>query len=153
MRLQAAPPPADIAKVFSSARARSALDRVMGGLPPAFYTLDVGPDRVVVGPTGAFALARPEPNMSTALNRVARTAQSLRQGLARALSWAPFFDALVVVDEATSRTAGTVPLRLVEPLLTAGPCLIDESEVDRIALTLGRLLADPSIEKALAGTN
>jgi hypothetical protein len=93
-----------------------------------------GQERIVVGPTGAFALTLPEPDVETAARRVSTAASEVRKYVAAALSWAPFVDALIVVDGPGGRveSVGLVPSRLLTRMLTDGPCLLDDHLVDRI---------------------
>jgi hypothetical protein len=76
-----------------------ALDEVVRHLPEGYVTLAFGDARLVVGPPGAFALVdAADTDVCDAARLVAATARELRHRLAGALSWAPFIDALVVVD-------------------------------------------------------
>jgi hypothetical protein len=76
-----------------------ALDEVVRDLPEGYVTLAFGDARLVVGPPGAFALVdAADTDVCDAARLVAATARELRHRLAGALSWAPFIDALVVVD-------------------------------------------------------
>ena len=53
--------------MFAPARdARTALERTVGALPEGFRALEGDRDRVVIGPTGAFVLTVPEPDLDTA---------------------------------------------------------------------------------------
>jgi len=125
--------------MFASARdARTALDRTVGALPESFHAIDYGDDRVVIGPTGAFALALAEPGLEEAAERASRVASNVRHVLASRLSWAPFVEAMVVVDHAATRTgaAALVPARLLARVMTSGPCRLDEDEIDRMVVTL-----------------
>jgi hypothetical protein len=99
-----------------------------------------------VGPTGAFALTPPEPDVESAARRVGDTAGQIRKYLATALSWAPFVDALVVVDGPGGRmgSVGIVPGRLVTRMITDGPRLLDDQLVERIVNELDHLTAASS---------
>src|SRR2546430_11341241 len=90
--------------------ARPPIDRALDALPPEFHAMASGKERIVVGPTGAFALTPPDPDVETAARRVTRTASDIRKYVAAALSWAPFVDALVVVDGAGGPGDGPGPL-------------------------------------------
>ena len=93
-----------------------------------------GQERIVVGPTGAFALTTPDPDVETAARRVGRAAGEVRGYLVAALSWAPFVDALVVVEGDGGRveTVGVVPSRLLTRMITDGPQVLGHELVDRI---------------------
>jgi hypothetical protein len=122
--------------MFSGSRAgRAAIDHAIGALPNGWRWLLHGPDRLVIGPTGAFAIADDLPTIEQAAERVARAAVEVRDFLASALSWAPFVDALVVVDGGVpaANRATIVPTRLLTDVLTSGPQMLDEDDVDRIA--------------------
>jgi hypothetical protein len=119
---------------MSQALRRLPIDRALDALPDDYRTIASGQERLVVGPTGAFALTPPEPDVDTAARRVADTATDVRKYLAAALSWAPFVDALVVVDGPGGRvgSVGIVPGRLITRMITDGPRLLDDQLVDRI---------------------
>jgi hypothetical protein len=115
--------------------ARSPLDRALSALPAEYYVMAAGEQYIVVGPTGAFALTLPQPDLPRAARRVARTANALRNSLAVALSWAPFVDAVVVVDGPGGRidNVGLVPARMLARMITDGPRMLDHNLVSRIA--------------------
>jgi hypothetical protein len=108
--------------------ARQPIDRALEALPREYHATASGQERIVVGPTGAWALTTPEPDIETAARRVGRAAGDVRNYLAAALSWAPFVDALVVVDGPGGRveTVGLVPTRMLTRMITDGPRLLDE---------------------------
>ena len=120
--------------------ARPPIDRALDGLPVEYHTITSGEERFVVGPTGAFALTSPEPDVEAAARRVADTASEIRKYLAAALSWAPFVDALVVVEGPGGRvgSVGIVPGRLVPRMITDAPRLLDDELVERIITEIGR---------------
>jgi len=125
--------------MFAPARdARTVLDRTVSALPDGYHAIDYGNDRVVIGPTGAFALAAAEADLEEAAERASRVAVRVRHVLASRLSWAPFVEAMVVVDTAATRTGAValVPGRLLARVVTAGPWRLDEEEVDRMVLAL-----------------
>jgi hypothetical protein len=119
-------------------RARSQLDRVVEGLPSGWVALVDDCGWFVVGPTGAFALAAGDPDVVTAGRNVARAAAGMRATLAAETSWAPFVDALVVVDGPTPAldAATIVPTRLLADVLTAGPPVLQPEQVARIVSVL-----------------
>jgi hypothetical protein len=122
--------------MFTGSRAGgAAIDHAVGALPKGWRWLFHGHERLVIGPTGAFAVTDDLPTVEQAAERVVRAAGEVRDFLAAALSWAPFVDALVVVDGGmpAANRATMVPSRLLTDVLTSGPQLLDESEVDRIA--------------------
>ena len=114
--------------------ARPSIDRALDALPPEYHAAASGQERIVVGPTGAFALTPPDPDVETAARRVSTAAIEIRKYLAAALSWAPFVDALIVVDGPGGRveSVGLVPSRLLTQMITDGPRLLDDHLVDRI---------------------
>jgi hypothetical protein len=125
--------------------ARPPIDRALDTLPADYRTTASGQERIVVGPTGAFALTPPEPDVETAARRVGRAANDVRKFLATALSWAPFVDALVVVDGPGGRVenVGVVPSRLLARMITDGPRLLDDELVGRIIREVDHLVAAP----------
>lgn len=108
-------------------------------LPTGYEALAVEGVMVVVGPTGAFALSGADPDATTAARRVAAAAVRVRNTLAARLSWAPFVDALVVVDEATAPAAEAtvVPRRMLRDVLTTGHEQLAPVDIGRIVATLG----------------
>ncbi|MCU1461022.1 MAG: hypothetical protein JWO37_1097 [Acidimicrobiales bacterium] len=128
--------------MFTGVRVRrAAIDRTLGALPVRWRCVLHGRDRVVIGPTGAFAVADDQPSVSEAAERVAHAAGEIRDFLASVGSWAPFVDPLVVVDghaEHISR-ATIVPSRLLNDVLTCGPQQLEDGEITRIADRLGSL--------------
>jgi hypothetical protein len=119
---------------------RLPIDRALEGLPADYHTIGHGEERVVVGPTGAFVLTLPAPDVESAARRVADAARAIRVYLAAALSWAPFVDALVVVEESGGRlgSVGIVPGRLVTRMITDGPRMLDDLLIARISAEIGR---------------
>jgi hypothetical protein len=120
--------------------ARSPIDRALDSLPSGYRAMASGRERIVVGPTGAFALTTPEPDVETAARRVGRTAEAVRSHLVAALSWAPFIDALVVVEGDGGRVenVGVVPGRLLARMITDGPQVLDHELVDRMVIEIDR---------------
>jgi uncharacterized protein (DUF1501 family) len=127
--------------MFTGARAgRAAIDRTLDALPAGWRCVLHGQERVVIGPTGAFAISDDQPSLAQAAERVARAAGEIRDLLASAGSWAPFVDALVVVDGGVNQIerATVVPSRLLNDVLTSGPPRLAVGEISRIADQLGR---------------
>jgi hypothetical protein len=120
--------------------ARSPIDRALDGLPPDYHVLASGQERIVIGPTGAFALTAPDPDAETAARRVGRAAGDVRTHLVAALSWAPFIDALVVVEADAGRVenVGVVPNRLLVRMITDGPEVLDHELVGRMVAQIDR---------------
>jgi hypothetical protein len=120
--------------------ARSPIDRALDSLPSEYHAMAAGRERLVVGPTGAFALTTPEPDVETAASRVGQAAADVRSWLVAALSWAPFVDALVVVEGEGGRvdSVGLVPSRLLARMITDGPQVIDHELVDRMVAEIDR---------------
>lgn len=118
--------------------AGASLARVLEALPCGHRTLPLDEAHVVVGPTGVFALTHGLPDLDQAARRVSAAARALRELLAQRLSWAPFVDALVVVDGAAGRAevAAVVPSRLLADVLTSGRPVLTGVEVDRIVTAL-----------------
>jgi hypothetical protein len=127
--------------------ARAPIDRALDSLPSEYRVMTSAQERIVVGPTGAFALTTPDPDVETAARRVARAAGELRSRLASALSWAPFVDALVVVDDTGGRaeSVGMVPSRLLARMITDGPLVLDSMLVDRV---VNEAASTPSLRPA-----
>jgi hypothetical protein len=126
--------------VFPLRRSRPEVAQVVRELPDGYHAVELGTDHVVVGPTGAFALTTADgpDDIDEAARRVVRIAGDVRDLLADDLSWAPFVDPLVVVEEATDRpaVAATVPHRLLHGVLTGGQSLLDVDQVGRIVASL-----------------
>lgn len=124
--------------MLSLRRRNSPLDEIVRSLPEGFHALSFGGAQVVVGPTGAFALADAGPDADESARLVVRAAREVRERLVEALAWAPFVDALVVADHATGRPAEApvVPRRIVRSVLTAGRPRLDRPEIARIVATL-----------------
>ena len=118
-------------------RSGAALDDVLGDLPEGYHVVAVPDAWVVVGPTGAFALTLPEPDLQVAGTRVGVLAATLRSRLADVLSWAPFVDPVVVV-EGGGRTdaAVVVPARLLFDVLTGGQPQLGPDQVARMVAAL-----------------
>ena len=130
---------ADGDDVFASLRrSGAALDDVLSDLPEGYHVVAAPDAWVVVGPTGAFALTLPEPDVHVAASRIGSLAATLRGRLADALSWAPFLDPLVVVDGPGGRTdsAVLVPARLLFDVLTAGQPQLGPDQVARMVAAL-----------------
>lgn len=134
-------------------RHEAALDEVVRDLPEGYVALAFGDTHVVVGPTGAFALADAHgADIGEAAHRAVVVARELRQRLLEALSWAPFVDTLVVADgqvgsrihrwgpgaprdelrRLSAEGASVVPRRIVRSVLTAGRRQLSPAEVQRI---------------------
>ena len=120
--------------------ARPLIDRALDALPADYHMIASGQERLVVGPTGAFALTPPEPNVEASARRVADAASEIRKYLAASLSWAPFVDAVVVVEGPGGRvgSVGMVPGRMVTRMITDGPRLLDDQLVERIIAEISR---------------
>jgi hypothetical protein len=132
--------------MFTGSRvSRAAIDRTLGALPAGWRWLSHGRDRLVIGPTGAFAVTDDQPTVAQAAERIARAAGEVRDFLASVGSWAPFVDPLVVVGNRAlpAHRATTVPGRLLGEVLTDGPQLLAEPEIVRIAERLTTLSAPP----------
>jgi hypothetical protein len=120
--------------------ARPSIDRALEALPADYHTIAEGQERIVIGPTGAFALTPADPDVDASARRVADLAAEIRKYLAAALSWAPFVDAFVVVEGPGGRvgSVGIVPARMVTRMITDGPCLLDDQLIERITTEIGR---------------
>jgi hypothetical protein len=129
--------------MFAAGRStRSSLERALDNLPPGSHAVTMGHDWIVAGPTGLFAVTGPEPDVAQAARRVAQTAAQLRSRLAHSLSWAPFVDALVVVDAPSSsraEEASVIPVRLLHRILTEGRPHLEHHDVDQIVAEVDQL--------------
>lgn len=151
-------------------RAADSLDDVLRDLPEGYVALASGEARVVVGPTGAFALAEAgRGDLQEVSRRVAATARELRNRLVQALSWAPFVDTLLVDAGARGRRgapcpqprrlappsgdACVLPVRILRSVLTSGrPCL-SPAEVARIHAALSRGCESSPLEGSSSGAD
>ena len=108
-------------------------------LPDGFRAVHAGRVDLVVGPTGVFAVTDGDPDLSTAARRAALAAGRARDRLSATLSWAPFVDALVVVDRLLGKAdeATVVPRRHLRDVLGSGPAQLSDADVERIVLALG----------------
>jgi hypothetical protein len=139
-------PAAERSHMFQALRsARPPIDRALDSLPSEYHAVVSGQERIVVGPTGAFALTTPEPDVETAARRVGRVAGEVRGHLVGALSWAPFVDALVVVEGAGGRVenVGVVPTRLLTRMITDGPQVLAHELVDRMVAEIDQHAVAP----------
>lgn len=129
-------------------RHEAALEEVVRDLPEGYVALAFGDAHVVVGPTGAFAVADTRgADLRDAAERVVAVARELRHRLVAALSWAPFVDAIVVADQvgpagrrhgarAPGLDASVVPRRIVRSVLTSGRPQLSPDDVRRICAAL-----------------
>lgn len=114
------------------------MDTVLADLPRGYHALDYGDAVIVFGPTGAFALATDDADIDSAAHRAAEAALEVRDRLCQALSWAPFVDALVVVDSTCGHTAEAtlVPRRRLRDVLTAGGVCLRDRDIGRMLRAL-----------------
>lgn len=119
------------------------IDAVLDSLPEGFAALDVGDDRIVVGPTGAFVVGPAGRDVTGVADRLGRRAESCRTALASRLPWTPFVEALVVTDRSGAGTASAsaVPPRMLRDTLLSGPRLLSRQAVDRVVEVLGERFA------------
>lgn len=160
-------------------RAADSLDDVLQDLPEGYVALAFGEAWVVVGPTGAFALAEAgSGNVRDVARRVAAAARELRNRLVQALSWAPFVDTLVVVAGPRGRRgarypqsrcvasscrdapaltsagdASVLPARILRGVLTSGPSCLSPTEVARIHAALSRGCESSPLEGSSSGAD
>lgn len=134
-------------------RAADSLDDVLRELPEGYVALAFGGTWVVVGPTGAFALAEAgRGDLREVSRRVAAAARELRNRLVQALSWAPFVDALVVDAGARGRRGAPCPQprRAASPsgdasaLASSGDASVLPARILRSVLTSGRPCLSPA---------
>lgn len=132
---QAAPWRADTKAVLRLRSSRPGLADLLGELPDGFHCVQDGPGWLVIGPTGAFMVGEGHRDPATAGQQLALAAGHFRAAVADALSWAPFVDVLVVAEDhpVVAPAASVVTLEMVVDTLTAGPPMLDEETVARLA--------------------
>jgi len=110
------------------------LDAVLAGLPPDWAVAELGRDRFVAGPAGAFVLRPGTGDPHQDARRVVQLARVTRTGLADHLAWIPVVDALLVTRLPIDEPAGAtiVPVGLVAPVLLEGVQPLDEDTLRRI---------------------
>jgi hypothetical protein len=110
------------------------LDAVLTGLPPDWAVAELGRDRFVAGPAGAFVLraATGEPHQDA--RRVVQLARATRTGLGDHLAWIPVIDALLVTPAPMDDPVGAtvVPVGLVAAVLLDGVQPLDEETLRRL---------------------
>lgn len=143
--------------LLSRRRHQAALEEVVRDLPEGFVALAFGDAHLVVGPTGAFALADARhADVGEAARRVTTVAREVRRRLVEAISWAPFVDPLVVSDGRVDgrhrwrapsvrrhepSTPGTdhasiVPPHIVQSVLASGSRQLSPADIARICAAL-----------------
>ena len=110
------------------------LDAVLATLPPDWVVAELGRDRFVAGPAGAFVLRPSTGEHHRDAKRVTQIARSTRTGLGDHLAWIPVIDALVVTPERIREPVGAtvIPVRMVTSLLLEGMQPLDEDTLRRI---------------------
>jgi hypothetical protein len=110
------------------------LDAVLAGLPPDWAVAELGRDRLVAGPGGAFVLRPSSGEPHHDARRVVQLARATRTGLGDHLAWIPVVDALLVtrapMDEPVGATV--VPVGLVAAVLLEAAQPLDEETLRRI---------------------
>ena len=110
------------------------LDAALSGLPPDWAVAELGRDRLVAGPAGAFVLRPCSGELHRDARRVAQIARATRSGFADHLAWIPVVDALLVtghrVDEPAEATV--IPVDMVTDVLLDGVQPLDEETLRRI---------------------
>ena len=110
------------------------LDAVLASLPPDWAVAQLGRDRLVAGPAGAYVLRPSTGEHHRDARRVTQVARATRTGLGDHLAWIPVVDPLVVtplpLDEPVGATV--VPVGLVISVLMEGMQPLDEETLRRI---------------------
>lgn len=114
------------------------LDAVLATLPPDWAVAELGRDRFVAGPAGAFVLRPSTGEHHCDAKRVTQIARSTRTGLGDHLAWIPVIDALVVTPERIREPVGAtvIPVRMVTSLLLEGMQPLDQETLRRITSLL-----------------
>ena len=112
-------------------------------LPDGFRSVVVDGARVVVGPAGAFVLADGGDDPVATGDRVVSLTHSLRSILATQLTWVPFIDPIVVVDDdwddEAAGAATSVPADLLAPTILYGAGRLDPAAADHIVAAAEQL--------------
>lgn len=136
------PRTADLNKVTHSRPTSARLDEMLSGLSPDIVVAHRGSThreslRLVASAGGVFVLD-PDTIEIDADDTTGRVADRTREQLAQHLSWVPFVDWMVVVDEWSER--GAVPLDMVAATLLEGHAL-----PPAVIASIGDLLAAGSL--------
>lgn len=147
------PPPADLDKVTHSRSTATRLDEMLSALSADIVVGRRGSThrenlRLVASAGGVFVLD-PDPIDIDADDTTGRVADRTREQLAEHLSWVPFVDWMVVVDEWTDQ--GAVPLDMVSATLLQGHAL-PRDVIASISGLLVRGSLAPEWEHGLPGT-
>lgn len=110
------------------------LDAVLATLPPEWAVAQLGRDRLVAGPAGAFVLRPSTGEHHRDARRVTQLARATRTGLGDHLAWIPVIDALIVTPHRVNEPIGAtvIPVGMVTSLLQEGVQPLDEETLRRI---------------------
>jgi hypothetical protein len=110
------------------------LDAVLAALPPEWAVAQLGRDRFVAGPAGAFVLRPSTGEHHRDAKRVTQVARATRTGLGDHLAWIPVIDALLVTPQRVREPVGAtvIPVNMVTSLLLEGMQPLDQDTLRRI---------------------
>lgn len=110
------------------------LDAVLAALPPEWAVAQLGRDRFVAGPAGAFVLRPSTGEHHRDARRVTQIARATRTGLGDHLAWIPVIDALLITPQRVREPVGAtvIPVNMVPSLLQEGVQPLDEETLRRI---------------------
>ena len=110
------------------------LDAVLATLPPEWAVAQLGRDRLVAGPAGAFVLRPSTGEHHRDARRITQLARATRTGLSDHLAWIPVIDALLVTPNRVHEPVGAtvIPVGMVTSLLQEGVQPLDEETLRRI---------------------
>lgn len=110
------------------------LDAVLAALPPDWAVAELGIDRLVAGPAGAFVLRPSTGEHHRDAKRVTQIARATRTGLGDHLAWIPVIDALLVTPQRILEPVGAtvIPVDMVASLLLEGMQPLDQETLRRI---------------------
>ena len=118
----------------AAALAPDRLDAVLATLPPDWAVAQLGRDRFVAGPAGAFVLRPSTGEHHRDARRVTQIARATRTGLSDHLAWIPVIDALLVTPNRVLEPVGAtvIPVAMVTSLLQEGVQPLDQETLRRI---------------------
>lgn len=121
------------------------LDAVLATLPPEWAVAELGRDRFVAGPAGAYVLRPSTGEHHRDARRVTQLARATRTGLGDHLAWIPVIDALLVTPRRVDDHIGAtvIPVAMVPSLLQESVQPLDEETLRRITGLLVERRLDP----------
>jgi len=119
-------------------------------LPEEYLVRRFNDHWVVLGPTGLFLVGKGEGQPDLAAARTAVTAHRLRNRLAEVVEFVPFIDPVVVTSDSESgHPCAMVELDLLEGLLTSGPEVIPEGELQLLRHHLPAVITEIEVDGGL----